>query len=144
MPGAVRGIKGRRAGDGKWQVYRHRSRECESRLSGDKAGFDSRNEALSARRIITIENGATETLTVRMQPRLNAIRVRGATQPKPEANSLSHRPGNLLSISHGVNDYGFVLWLRSAFVVYRWSLTSLQFVLSFVMQHGNTLQHGFL
>lgn len=36
MPGVVRGIKG--AGDGKWQVYRHRSRECESRLSGDKAG----------------------------------------------------------------------------------------------------------
>ncbi|KYN10521.1 hypothetical protein ALC57_17126 [Trachymyrmex cornetzi] len=58
-----------------------------------------------------------------MQPRLNAIRARGATQPKPEANSLSRRPGNLLSISHGVNDYGFVLWLQSAFVVYRWKRT---------------------
>lgn len=48
--------------DEKWQVYRHRSRQCESRLSGDKAGSThARNEALSARRIITIENDATET-----------------------------------------------------------------------------------
>lgn len=58
----VRGGQGEGEGDEKWRVYRHRSRQCESRLSGDKAGSTrARNEALSARRIITIENDATET-----------------------------------------------------------------------------------
>lgn len=32
------GVRVGREEDGKWQVYRHRSRQCESRLSGDKAG----------------------------------------------------------------------------------------------------------
>lgn len=54
--------EGERERGGREAVYRwrYRSWQCESRLSGDKAG-SVRATRPSARRIITIENGATET-----------------------------------------------------------------------------------